>query len=523
MKIEKSGEKKDYYVEIERYLKDLKEKLGTLSYKGVPICGVVKLPIYCFLKDLYLKEKEKRFLISIRELLNIFRGFLKLLIYKVALILNYRSKYDTTTISPKRESIIFVIDHNNNNFLEMELNIMKRFKYESLIVITRNKVIFHKLKTKYETVCYAAKFLRLAPVTAEHFRILYKVFTESDLAKDKGLVFKLKCCLIVLEAMGLIDYYERNLKENAHRAIITLNDVQSHECIITNVANMKGIPTFTLQHGMVDPMHVPVYSKRIFIWGETTKKELMNFNVPEKKIVISGRPGLDDLLRESIGKRHNLRKSFFKKQTNGTKKTVVTFIGGNWGPYEEKRLLECFLSICELDISANIKLKPTIDQKQVDKYRRWIDEFPVKKNISLLFDEDIFEIFAMTDVLVGFASSALVEALPFSVICVILDLFEYINLKTILPHYDDCQVVHNEHELRNLTSKIVSDPDYCAMLRNNSFFNAKKYFKNTEDEDASQFIHDYVNDFVKFNKRNTGLGLNRCGLKADQLTTLNFK
>ncbi|CAB1057772.1 hypothetical protein D1BOALGB6SA_2527 [Olavius sp. associated proteobacterium Delta 1] len=485
-----SGMKKtsNYLDEIDKKLEQLKKELRDIKYRNIDTYGIMKIPIWMLLRARYLLPHQ-----TVRSKFKEFLWFIK----ELTRLIIYKKGCSNLSSNEPRKHVIFILDHDQPTFLKMQFDLMKKFDCESLTIITFDKGLYPRNKSQFKNVYYTGEFEQTIHLTLSHLKTALKFIREIPIIRKENLLFKLRCCRDLLIAMKWIDFYHNYLDINAHKAIVTLSDLHCHENVITNVGNIKGVKTFSLQHGLVSANDIPVSSDRIFVWGEKTKRELVKYDVPEEKVVVAGYPSLDKILRKYSEKKEIIKQSYFKQYSQGVKKPIVTYIAGNFGPDEESKLFESFLSISDLDILPVVKLKATLGNKQIELYKQRIRRLPHKHNICLRINSDLHEILTATDILVGFVSSVVVEALPFSVICVVLDLFDYIDLKTMLPHYSDCQVVHNDRELRELIGRIISDPGYCSMLKNNSLSNSKKYFNNSIDGDASQIIHDYINAFVE--------------------------
>lgn len=480
----------DVYVRIEHYLNRLNNQLTGLAYKGVPAFGIVKIPIYSVLRNRYLSANQGFLRRSIKECIGILIQVLRLLLWK-------NSKIEHISYS-NRDDVIFLIDHNVSSFIQMQESVLNKFDPNSVMIITENEHLYNRFKNTYAgRVFYAERFVQASAPTMFHFRAAYQLLQRFKVSGSDGLTLKLNGALAFIRGMRLIDSYGRFLTCDSHKAVVTLNDVQFHEYLITNVANQKGISTFTLQHGIVDALHTPVSSDRIFVWGDATKRELIKYKVIDHKVVVSGRPGLDNILREYANRSQNIKREFLEKYNEVRDRLIVTLIAGLRGPTEERELLRCFLSIRKQDVFLVVKLKSGAEVSQTKEYLGWISEFSKGDKVCVFINEDLYEILAVTDILATFASSVAVEALPFSVICILLDLFKNIDLRNSVPHYDDCQVVHNEREFQELIYRIMTDRHYFSLLKEESYKNSKKHFANSVETSASQFIHDYIMDFKK--------------------------
>ncbi|MCX5887989.1 MAG: hypothetical protein NTY36_00890, partial [Deltaproteobacteria bacterium] len=240
----------------------------------------------------------------------------------------------------------------------------------------------------------------------------------------------------------------------------------------------------------------PVHSDRIFVWGEATKQDLLQLGVPEEKIVISGRPLLDEAAVKYKALELSLRTSFRARHPrSGSSGPVVTYIVGNIGTNEERALLTTFSATWNLGILPVVRLKPGLDKEQEQQFRDWINELGGSSEVHVSISDDLYELLAVSDVVIGFYSSVVVEALAFDCIPVLLDTLPEYDLRSLNPHYGDCLSVRDAEELGRLILRLSEDPDYFQHLKEVYAARATRYFGGEPGVPATRFIRDYI---VKF-------------------------
>jgi hypothetical protein len=88
----------------------------------------------------------------------------------------------------------------------------------------------------------------------------------------------------------------RQLLQNLRpAAIVTEYDRSTRWSCLVLAARSLGIPTFTLQHGVLDEQgvgYVPVVADKIFCWGEISRDVLLNCDVSPERILLGGCPRL---------------------------------------------------------------------------------------------------------------------------------------------------------------------------------------------------------------------------------------
>lgn len=80
--------------------------------------------------------------------------------------------------------------------------------------------------------------------------------------------------------------------------LVTASDTSFWGYCATVEARRRGIPSVTLQHGMMvgEAGYVPVVSSLIAAWGEASARWLRERGVPPEKIVVTGAPRLDGIV-----------------------------------------------------------------------------------------------------------------------------------------------------------------------------------------------------------------------------------
>ncbi|GBO47345.1 hypothetical protein [Pectobacterium versatile] len=120
--------------------------------------------------------------------------------------------------------------------------------------------------------------------------------------KGKGINFQDKIMLAISYTyiMNYIDDIEKNTN-CLPGTYVSFCSSHINEAVIDLFFQRKSIPTFTLQHGLYFIFNNPpidaisyenIISKKIFCWGEYTKKEFLRYGIPKEKLIVAGYPGL---------------------------------------------------------------------------------------------------------------------------------------------------------------------------------------------------------------------------------------
>ncbi len=83
--------------------------------------------------------------------------------------------------------------------------------------------------------------------------------------------------------------------------LVTASDTTLWGACATLEAGRRGIPSLTLQHGMMADKvgYAPVLSTRIAAWGEASARSLQAWGVPTEKIVVTGAPRFDQIVNRT--------------------------------------------------------------------------------------------------------------------------------------------------------------------------------------------------------------------------------
>ncbi len=461
-----------------RSLDIAKATLERLSYRGANLFDLTKVELYlAFRRRRFSSARWQRILLQrLKELAGV---LLRDLVVS-------RNGWNSA-------KHIFVVDHLRPDHLETLLDIISNLDENEVSIITKNGSVRALLKDRFAYVFlgrYSASFSPLAlglqlyaltPMLARLLRSRLDVLS---------VVETLRVCL---EGMKSIERYRNILDPEKITSVVTLCDVHMHEHAVAFVANVYGIKTYTLQHGAMGEQYTPVISDKIFVWGEATKRQLVDFGVPEHKIILSGNVILDNKSKALMPARDEIRRKLAHKYGFARDRPIVAYFATNWGPEENKALFEAFSSLLDLELFPIIKLRPNFGESQRAEYNRWLERSGSRDRVPVLLDEeDVFELLAAIDVLVTCHSTAAVEALAFGTVSVVLDLFEYMNLPEVLAHYHDCVVIKSSEELRSFISSIIDNHEELERRKKVSLDRSTKHFKKSEDRSVSRLIADHI-------------------------------
>ena len=269
------------------------------------------------------------------------------------------------------------------------------------------------------------------------------------------------------EVVRLIEGIKIVIKKEEINIIVMGSDVHRFGKTIAFVGNKLEIKSLVLQHGVAGRLgFVPVTSTKIAVWGESTKKFLLQNNVNEEKIVITGASKFD------IIKNKEYDKEEVYKQFNLDKDKKIILFGTQTVPEKEEMFKAVINSL--QDEQLIIKLHPKDD---VDFYNSRLNN--IKNKVVVVKDYDIYNFLNIADLTISRASSTVViESMLFNVPVITLNLANIKGSNEMIDYNDyGCVIdVKEEKELKNAI---------------NDVFNNKK-IKEKLEKNMEKFIKDYA-------------------------------
>jgi len=136
-------------------------------------------------------------------------------------------------------------------------------------------------------------------------------------------------------------------------------------------------------------------------------------------------------------------------------------------------------------------LRPNASRKMIYEYASWLKKKNISSNI-ILGNISIEEVLENSDLIVTYHSGVPKEAMLYGVPSIILDIFQYINLKNLITHYEDVVVVHSKDEFLSEVLKILSNRQYYNDLSKNTLNNSKKYFYTKSKKESISLVADKI-------------------------------
>ncbi len=269
------------------------------------------------------------------------------------------------------------------------------------------------------------------------------------------------------EVVRLIEGIKIVIKKEKIDVIVIGSDVHRFGKTVSFVGNKLEIKSLVLQHGVAGRLgFVPVTSTKIAVWGEATKKFLLQNNVNDKKIVITGASKFD------IIKNKQYNKEEVYKQFNLDKDKKIILFGTQTVPEKEDMFKAVINSL--QDEQLIIKLHP---KDEVDFYNSRLKD--IKNKVVVVKDYDIYNFLNIADLTISRASSTVViESMLFNVPVITLNLANIKGSNEMIDYNDyGCVIdIKEENELKKAINEV---------------FNNKK-IKEKLEKNMEKFIKDYA-------------------------------
>ena len=286
--------------------------------------------------------------------------------------------------------------------------------------------------------------------------------------------------------------------------VITENDTTYYEKMIVQVAKRHSIPTVVVQHGstlysdtsenewaVTHPFY-PLTCDTFLAYGKANRDWFKSMKVDPKKVVVTGSAKFDVY--------------YDGKQNRGRpeqKKTVLVLLNDFWcnegvvtnhiGLTVFYEHLQEFIKLAKEHPEANFEIRPH-EEKHL-----WNEMFgnEIKKinNFSISREKSLKEVLRNVDLAIGYASTALIEALICRVPVISLDMEGYNNFFSLWK-YDVAKRVSSFRQLEEEMTKILYDinkrDELLKMIdKNINIFNYK------DDGLASHRIAEEINKIAR--------------------------
>ena len=246
-----------------------------------------------------------------------------------------------------------------------------------------------------------------------------------------------------------------------------------------------GIPTYTLQHGVIetDYGYTPLLADTIFVWGVRSQKKLERLGVEPHRIVVAGHPGLSfqfNISRDDVCQKIGL---------SPERKVVMLATD----PFDQKSRLQFARSFCEAfppfeEFQPIIRLHPSEDLSGYRSLQKKYEHVLFQENHELSLEESL----SLADVVVTHHSGYGLDALVYGKPVVVFDVLqEPLMYGEDLVQDAGMPCARSPHELREIIQQIFTVREFKRTLEERG-----KKFVSAEcarfGDDAGRFIAEYI-------------------------------
>jgi hypothetical protein len=312
----------------------------------------------------------------------------------------------------------------------------------------------------------------------------------------KALELSLKSLLtsqlpLILEKVTI----SRNILSKYNPQLIISPDNSDARTRLYKIIGKKmGIPSLDIQFGLTGPSGVEwrfFIADKVAVWGESSKKELINHGINKEKIIITGSPRHDCILFPNKKSKEMLNKKYQIKREGPVVLFASTYTDKTHFMFSNPNVLndmkKAIFDAAKKYSNITLLVKPHPVEKNNAYYNLGLN---IKNIILVDKEEDMTPLIHISDYFISFGSTASIDALiaKKNSICPIFPGWPFSNF------FEKSKVVHipkSRKDVINLFSKIV---DNSLDTIGNKYFLKKHVYKN--DGMSSQRIKRLILDLI---------------------------
>jgi len=462
-----------------------------IKYEGVSIGQALKVMFHSYLWTFEVTKNRRRGRLqaTLRWVGVVCKRF------GVGLFLHTQRRVDPS-LKKGRGRIAVVCDH-SNHVLKMTHDLLDQFQKEDILFVTSSRRVYSLAKEFYPFCIDLHQILN--SVNWKRLFAYWRCYSQlRRCVQQVDVLFQFQFFLLICSILQAIEYYKEFFDAAEIDAVVTMSDRHWHEYVITKVAQQRGIRTYTNQHGeFADPIdYIPIASDEIFVWGDISRRFLLENGVPPSQVFISGNPKFDRVNSIFLPQKKEYQTQLQKKHNlNPEQLTVVLLSSGISPEIPENRVFEivkCFCQATDIPVNLLIKLHPNPNIDNPDLYENWLNSLDLLDRVKILQSDDLFEILAGTDVAVTLLSTTGLEALGFHIPTIMLDILEEVDLREYVTFMDDTILCQSSQEFYSILSNLVENPDHLNAEIERTQKSSLKYFKNSESFNTSEFVKHHI-------------------------------
>ncbi len=211
----------------------------------------------------------------------------------------------------------------------------------------------------------------------------------------------------IISSFGMERFLRQFLARSGTKVLLTGTDVQPETRLAVSVARGMGIPSVTMQHGVLpgnpeDLEYVPAWSDYVAVWGEQGLRWFEEAGIEPSRLVVTGCPRFDSYA--------NLRR--VPRTPGAEEEVVVTLLLNPSAPSVRSAMLAEYLeALRETPWRLRIRLHPAESESQFQ--RLWQDLAPseVRGRTTISQSEPLQQVLRASDAVVTYDSTAGLEAM----------------------------------------------------------------------------------------------------------------
>ena len=331
-------------------------------------------------------------------------------------------------------------------------------KYTTLDLIKKSKEVNQKILDRWEFLKNSKNFQE---------SLVYDGISIYDLInQDIDYLFK---SFKAFTAITLIETAKKIIEVEKPSVIVMYDEYGALQIAIIKAAKDKGIPTISLQHGLIPDNILPYFHypehinnenqsvvfplpDKMCVWSESSKKNLIEIgNFSSSIPVITGDPKVDFLPKA--------KKSFDYEKIRGilninNNKKIILFATENLPNKEEREIVaKSVISKVKDFQNCHLIIKPHPNESDISIYENLISENKLS-DVSILRDVNLYEMLYISDLVILSYSTVGVEAMRMEKPVISLDLLGLHNDALIIKN-NAAIVVRNSDYLSQAIQKCL--------------------------------------------------------------------
>ncbi len=285
-----------------------------------------------------------------------------------------------------------------------------------------------------------------------------------------------------------IETAERILEIEKPTVIVMHDEYGALQLSLIHAAKKRGIPTISLQHGLISDNILPYFHKpehiknenqglifplpdKMCVWSENAKENLLKFgNFPSSIPIITGDPKVDFLkkARESFDSNKIKQKYKIKK---GRK--IVLFATENLPKKEEnQKLAKTVISAMKKMENCHLIIKPHPNETDLTLYTNLISKYNLSES-SIITEENLYELLYISNLVILSYSTVGVEAMRMGIPVISLNLMG-LHDDALIIRKNMAVIVRNSDELLPTIEKHLDPKNTQKLVEEGKIFAEKE-------------------------------------------------